>query len=139
MAVQAERSDAIHRYIQTGVYADAPNPSTCADSISVTCPSNAHGARRAVLESRGQSILVNDQDILDAQARLARRAGVFAEPAGAAAAAGLAKLQSGPDALPREARVVILATGHGLKDIDTPLAHIRIPPAIEPRLDCVPV
>jgi len=139
MAVQAESSDAIHRYIQTGVYADAPNPSTCADSISVTCPSNAHGARRAVLESGGRSILVSDGDILDAQARLARMAGVFAEPAGAAAAAGLAKLQSGPDALPREARVVILATGHGLKDIDTPLAHIRIPPAIEPRLACVQV
>jgi threonine synthase len=138
IGVQAESSDAIHRYLQTGVYADAPNPATCADSISVTCPSNAHGARRALLESGGRSICVSDAEILDAQAKLARLTGVFTEPAGAAAAAGLAQLQAGPDALPREARVVVLATGHGLKDIDAPLSRIQIPRAIEPRLDCVP-
>jgi threonine synthase len=104
----------------------------------VTCPSNAHGARRALLESGGRSIVVSDAEILDAQAKLAHLTGVFTEPAGAAAAAGLARLQAGPDALPREARVVVLATGHGLKDIDAPLARIQIPRAIEPRLDCVP-
>lgn len=137
MCVQAETSDAIHHYIRTGVYADAANPATRADSISVSCPSNAHWARRAVLESGGRSVLVSDAEILDAQALLARTAGVFTEPAGAAAAAGLAKLQAGPDPLPGDARVVVLATGHGLKDIDAPLSRIQIPAAIEPRLDRV--
>jgi threonine synthase len=139
MCVQAETSDAIHHYIQTGIYADSPNPTTRADSISVSCPSNAHWARRAVLETEGRSIIVSDGEILDAQALLARLSGVFTEPAGAAAAAGLTKLQASPDALPREARVVILATGHGLKDIDAPLSRIQIPAAIEPHLDQVRV
>ena len=139
MCVQAETSDAIHRYIQTGVYADAANPTTRADSISVSCPSNAHWARRAVLETAGRSIVVSDAEILAAQAEMARLSGVFTEPAGAAAAAGLTKLQAGPDPLPRAARVVILATGNGLKDIDAPLSRIQIPAAIEPRLDRVQI
>jgi threonine synthase len=134
MCVQAESSDAIHNYIQTGTYADARNPTTRADSISVSCPSNAHWARRAVLESGGRSLTVTDGEILEAQAVMARLSGVFGEPAAAAAAAGLSKFQAGPEALPREAKVVILATGHGLKDIDAPLSRIQIPPAIEPRL-----
>ena len=49
------------------------------------------------------------------------------------------KVQGGPEPLPRDATVVVLATGHGLKDIDAPLARVSIPPAIEPTLDAVPV
>jgi threonine synthase len=137
IGVQAETSDAIHRYVQTGVYSDAVHPTTRADSISVTCPSNAHGARRAILESGGRTITVSDEEILTAQGRLTSRAGIFTEPAGAAALAGLVKLQAGPDALPRDAKVVVLATGHGLKDIDAPLGRVRIPEAVEPRLEAL--
>ncbi len=134
IGVQAETSDAIHRYVETGVYADAPNPTTRADSISVTCPSNAHGARRAILESRGLTLTVTDEEILAAQAQLAGRTGIFTEPAGAAALAGLVKLQAGPHRLATSAPVVILATGHGLKDVDAPLARLSIPPAVAPTL-----
>lgn len=137
IGVQAEKSDAIHRYVQTGVYSDAPDPSTRADSISVVCPSNAHGARRAVLESKGLTLTVTDDEILDAQGLLARSTGIFTEPAGATAMAGLLKLQQGPDRLAAEARVVILATGHGLKDIESPLARIAIPAAVEPRMEAL--
>ena len=135
IGVQAETSDAIHRYVQTGVYSDAVHPTTRADSISVTCPSNAHGARRAILESGGRTITVSDEEIFTAQSRLTSRTGIFTEPAGAAALAGLVKLQASPDALPQGAQVVILATGHGLKDIEAPLGRIRIPEAVEPRLE----
>jgi threonine synthase len=134
IGIQAESSDAIHRYVQTGVYSDAPNPTTKADSISVTCPSNAHGARRAIQESRGLTLTVTDQEILEAQALLAGRTGIFTEPAGAAALAGLVKLQAGPDRLATVGPVVILATGHGLKDVDAPLSRISIPPAVAPVL-----
>jgi threonine synthase len=137
IGVQAETSDAIHRYVQTGVYSDAVHPTTRADSISVTCPSNAHGARRAILESAGRTITVSDEEIFTAQSRLTSRTGIFTEPAGAAALAGLVKLQAGPDALPRDAKVVVLATGHGLKDIDAPLGRVRIPDAVEPRLEAL--
>jgi len=138
IGVQAERSDAIHRYVTTGQYSDAPDPATLADSISVTCPSNAHGARRAVLESGGFTLTVSDPEILAAQALCAARTGIFTEPAGAAALAGLAKLQGGAGRLAAGARVVILATGHGLKDVEAPLSLISIPPAIEPILEAVP-
>lgn len=136
-AIQATRSDAIHRYVETGVYSDAVDPRTVADSISVSCPSNAHGARRAILASSGRTLTVTDEEILDAQARLFAGSGVFTEPAGAAAFAGLVKLQGGASPLPRDAEVVVIATGHGLKDIDAPLGRLQIPPAIEPTLDAV--
>jgi threonine synthase len=139
VSVQAERSDAIHRFIQTGAYQNAADPRTVADSISVSCPSNAHWARRAVLETGGLSVTVTDEDILGAQRRMAAGSGVFGEPAAAAAYAGLEKVQAGPDALPKDARVVVLVTGHGLKDIEAPLKSVSIPGAIEPHLDAVPV
>lgn len=137
IGVQAEKSDAIHRYVQNRTYADAPNPDTVADSISVVCPSNAHGARRAILESEGLTLTVSDDEILEAQGILASRTGIFTEPAGATAVAGLIKLQSSSSRLPENTRAVVLATGHGLKDIDAPLSRISIPPAIEPRLEAV--
>jgi threonine synthase len=139
VAVQAETSDAIHRFIHTGAYQNARAPRTVADSISVSCPSNAHWARRAVLETRGLSVTVSDDEMLRAQRTLAAGCGVFAEPAAAAAWAGLEKVQAGPDALPAHAKVVVLVTGHGLKDIEAPLKSVSIPPAIEPHLDAVPV
>jgi threonine synthase len=139
VCVQAETSDAIHRYIESGRYTDAENPTTRADSISVSCPSNAHWARRAVLDTGGLSLLVSDAEILEAQQRLAAATGIFAEPAAAAAAAGLFKLQSGEGRFPREAEVVMLSTGHGLKDVDAPLSRISIPPAVEPVLEAVKV
>ncbi len=137
VCVQAETSDAIHNYVQTGHYADARNPTTRADSISVSCPSNAHWARRAVLETGGLSLLVSDDEILEAQQRLAATTGIFAEPAAATAAAGLFKLQAGEGRFGRGAEVVVLATGHGLKDVDAPLSRISIPAPIDPVLEAV--
>ena len=139
VCVQAETSDAIHRYVESGQYADAAHPTTRADSISVSCPSNARWARRAILDTGGTSLLVSDAEILEAQALLARTTGIFAEPAAAAAAAGLAKLQQSPRRLDRGARVVVLATGHGLKDVEAPLSRVSIPAAIEPVLEAVSV
>jgi len=139
IGVQAESSDSIHRYVQTGQYSDAANPTTRADSISVTCPSNAHGACRAIQESRGLTLTVTDDEILEAQAILANRTGIFTEPAGATALAGLIKLQAGAERLPGTGPVVILATGHGLKDVEAPLSRISIPPAVAPNLASLPL
>ena len=125
--------------METGVYSDAANPTTRADSISVTCPSNAHGARRAILDSLGLTLTVTDEEILSAQALLASRTGIFTEPAGATALAGLIKLQAGPQRLATSGPVVILATGHGLKDVEAPLSRISIPPAVEPSLASLPL
>ncbi len=110
-------------------------PDTIADSIAVSAPSNAHLARRVVMESSGFSVTVTDTEILEGQAMLARLAGIFAEPAAAAGAAGLKKCAS---RFSRSDRIVLLVTGHGLKDPDAALRHLKIPEAVEPRLDAIP-
>ena len=139
VGVQAEHSDALHRYVETGIYSDAPHPRTVADSISVACPSNAHLARKAVLESGGFTLTVSDTEILDAQALLGRRTGLFAEPAAAAALAGLVKLRQSCDPrLDPRAQTVLLLTGHGLKDPEAALARVEIPAPIPPLLEAVP-
>ena len=136
VCVQAERSAAIHNYIRTGNYRNAPRPATIADSISVSIPSNAHLARKAVLESRGFSITVSDKEILRGQRTLAEKTGVFAEPAAAATVAALRKLR-GSKSLDRKEQIVLLITGHGLKDVDAAMSTVRIPAAIEPTLEAL--
>jgi len=136
VCVQAERSAAIHHYIRRGKYQDAKRPNTIADSISVSIPSNPHLARKVVLESRGFSITVTDQEILRGQRLLAQKAGVFAEPAAAATVAALKKLRAS-ELLGRKEQIVLLITGHGLKDVEAAMKTIRIPPAIEPTMDAL--
>ncbi len=136
IAVQAATSDAIARYWATGTYANV-DPRTRADSISVGVPSNAHLARRALLESEGRAVVVEDRDILEAQLLLARTTGIFAEPAAAAALAGLRQLQASPHRLPQDASVILVVTGHGLKDVEAPMANLSLPEPIEPFLDAV--
>lgn len=134
VCVQAETSAAIDRYIQSGKYMDALQPVTVADSISVSVPSNAHNARKAVLESGGFSITVTDAEILAGQRFLAERTGMFAEPAAAATVAALQKLRGTNQIDPGE-QVVLLLTGHGLKDVEAAMRSIQIPVSVEPTLE----
>jgi threonine synthase len=131
VCAQAEKSAAIHHYITTGKYKNAPHPATIADSISVSIPANAHLARKAVLESNGCSITVSDKEILAGQQTLARKTGVFAEPAAAAAVAALKKIKAAARLGSKE-QIVVLITGHGLKDVDAAMSNLRMPAAIEP-------
>lgn len=130
ICVQAESSDAIHRFIQTGEYHNAKNPRTVADSISVSAPSNAYLARRAVVETGGFSITVSDEEILSAQTLLASSTGIFAEPAAAATVAGLVRIaaNNGGHSWPLQGdeQVVLLVTGNGLKDIDAAMRNIDL-------------
>jgi threonine synthase len=137
IAVQADSSAAIHNYIVGGNFRSAPSPKTLADSISVSVPSNPDLARRAVLESGGFSLTVSDERILEAQALLARHAGIFAEPAAAATAAALLTDEAGQRLDPGW-QIVCLVTGHGLKDVEAPLSRIRMPEAMPADFECLP-
>jgi threonine synthase len=123
--VQAETSDALYRAFQTGRFENIPTR-TVADSICVDVPRNGFHALAQLKRYGGRVITVSDAMILDAQARLSRSTGLFAEPAGAAAFAGFLKVQNelAPDAL-----VVILATGNGLKDSSAASRTISVPEA----------
>jgi threonine synthase len=85
---------------------------TVASAIRIREPAHADGAERAVTESGGTLVGLEDGAILEAWRLLAQEEGVFCEPA---SAAGIAALAAGP---PRGARAVCVITGHGLKDPD---------------------
>jgi threonine synthase len=119
IGVQAAGSNFLAEAWERGddVLTKAPiEPSTVADSISASLPRDRLKAMRAVKFSEGGFVTVTDDEILAAIPALARRTGVFAEPAAAAAYAGLvgaiAEDLVGPDD-----RVVVLSTGSGLKDV----------------------
>lgn len=115
LAVQAESSDAITSYWETGAYQDAVNPHTIADSISVKTPALAHWAVSALKATNGKAIRVSEAEIQSAQLELARLAGVFAEPSSSATLAGL-KNAIKQGWINDTASIVLLITGHGLKD-----------------------
>ncbi|MDR1732012.1 MAG: threonine synthase [Synergistaceae bacterium] len=89
---------------------------TLADSIAVGAPRNWAKALRAVRNTEGEILSVTDGEILEALAELPRQTGVFGEPAGAAAFAGLKKAARTGLLGPSD-RIVIVVTGNGLKDI----------------------
>ena len=98
-------------------------PETIATAIRIGNPASAEQARAARDESRGLIEAVSDDQILDAQAFLAREEGIFVEPASAAGVAGLlAKHRRGE--VESGLQIVITVTGHGLKDVDTALSRL---------------
>ncbi|MCK9558216.1 MAG: pyridoxal-phosphate dependent enzyme [Candidatus Cloacimonetes bacterium] len=116
VAAQAESSDAICSYWESGVYADAHQPSTIADSISVKTPSAAHLAVKALHNSSGFGVRVSDEEILAAQMMLAERSGIFCEPSSAATLAAYFSCRE-QGKIADKSSVVLMLTGHGLKDI----------------------
>ena len=101
-------------FVQGGPVA---SPETVATAIRIGRPASWDLARAAVAEFGGGFHAVGDDAILAAQQRIARDAGVFAEPASAAPVAGLLQLHAA-GSLRRGAVVVAVLTGNGLKDPD---------------------
>jgi threonine synthase len=104
-----------------------------ADSIVADLPRDRIKALRAVRDSAGAYIRVSDEEIIAAIPTLARGSGVFAEPAASAAYAGLVKAIQQGLVDPGE-RVVVLATGSGLKDTATAMKSVGQPMVIAPDL-----
>jgi threonine synthase len=97
-----------------------PDPETRATAIRVGNPASWKQAEVAAHESGGRFRALSDAQILSAQSELARREGVFVEPASAAGVAGLlADLAAGESYA--GLTVAITVTGHGLKDTATAL------------------
>ena len=99
-------------------------PETIASAIRIGNPASWKQARAAIAESHGAIDIISDDEIIAAQKWLARREGIFVEPASAAAIAGLFKCCESNEAaysfqkIPEESRIVCTVTGHGLKDPD---------------------
>lgn len=96
---------------------------TVADSISAGLPRDRMKAMAAVKETAGAYVSVSDSEILDAIPAMARLSGVFGEPAGATAYAGLVKAVN-DGLVGANDRVVVLNTGNGLKDIASAMTAV---------------
>ena len=111
---------------------------TVADSISAGLPRDRLKAMTAVTSTNGAFVTVSDAEILAAIPALARGCGVFAEPAGAAAYAGLVKAIAQKLVDPAE-RVVVINTGNGLKDIQSSMKAVEMvgtrPFPVAPRFE----
>lgn len=88
------------------------NPKTIAVAIECGAPLDGERALKAVKESKGLAESVSDKEILKARILLAKREGLFAEPAGAVSLAGLIKHK---EKIPKGSKIVCVITGHGLK------------------------
>jgi threonine synthase len=133
IGVQAEGSAAVHRAFAAG--ADEIEPvraETIADSISVDLPRDGRRALRALRETGGFSLTVSDGAILGAIRDLGVE-GIFAEPAAAAAYAGLVEAVR-QRRIDRDERVVVLLTGSGLKDVRAAMQAAGEATVIEPSL-----
>jgi len=130
-AVQAEGSNALFRAFHEGRFGPRP-AGTVADSICVEVPRNGRHALAQLKQHGGRVWAVSDQEILEAQALLSRSSGLFTEPAGAAALAGL--MRAAAD-LPPSATIVVLATGNGLKDTAAAGRLVAVPERVIASLD----
>jgi threonine synthase len=136
LGVQAAGCDAVARAFRDGRLDRSGAGDTYADSINVPIPRNWRKAVNCVKESGGAYVTATDEEIMEAVRLTARLTGVFAEPAGAAAVAGImvARRQG---LLNEKSDVVAMVTGNGLKDIAGALKAVGRPNDIEPTMDAV--
>ena len=111
-------------------------PETLADSIAVGHPRNWRRALAAVRSCEGAFVAVEDEAILEAMRQTARLAGVFGEPAGVAAAAGLQEARR-LGIVEAAASALVMVTGSGLKDVKSALQAAGGPVDIEPTLEAL--
>lgn len=137
MGIQAEGSAACYNTWKSGTEKITPvSATTIADSISADIPLDGIRAVRAVRATNGAYLTVSDDEILAAIRDLSRSEAVFAEPAGAAAYAGLVKsVKQG--LVESDETVVCLITGSGLKDIKSAMQVAGEGTHIEPTLDAL--
>lgn len=135
LGVQAERVSPVAYALE---YNELPEPNdgtTLADSIDVQVPRNWRKAVNALHGADGRIVCVSDMQILEAM-KLAGAHGVFAEPAAAAALAGVvAAVDAG--IIANEQFPLVMISGSGLKDTRNAIKAVGEPLQIKPDLSAV--
>jgi threonine synthase len=132
VAVQAEGSNNLTRNINHDQF-KATASDTLADSISIDIPRNFYMTVNYLKQYDGEWITVSDEEILKASVKLSRSTGIFAEPAAAAAMAGMLKYKE-LEKIPSGSKNVVLLTGSGLKDLKSVQSCIQLPEPVKPEL-----
>ena len=112
------------------------NPETEATAIRIGNPAGWNGAIAARDESGGLIDAVTEEEIRFAYRFIAEHEGMFAEPASAAAVAGVIKLAK-TGYFKEDSRVVITLTGSGLKDPDYALNFQDESTVVEANVEAV--
>ncbi|MBI4399161.1 threonine synthase [Candidatus Micrarchaeota archaeon] len=114
--VQAKGANPLARTFElNSKYKPIPKPETIATAIRIGNPISWKKATAAAKNSNGFIFSVTDDEILEAQALLAQKEGIFVEPASASSIAGLKKLVEDNE-IGKDERIVCVTTGNGLKD-----------------------
>ena len=94
-------------------YIKKVTPKTKASAIACGMPLDGAKALNSIKKSHGFAETVTDKEMQHAKELLAGKEGIYAELSGAATLAGLMKIRN---RIPEKSRVVLVITGHGLKD-----------------------
>jgi threonine synthase len=118
VVVQAENCAPVVRAYESGAERTQPweNAQTIASGLRVPVAFADRLILEAVRDSNGIALSVSDEDILLAQAQLAKQSGIFAAPEGAATFAAYTKLMKNQWINPEE-KVILFNTATGLKYI----------------------
>ena len=111
-------------------------PETIATAIRIGRPARGEQALEAAHESNGRIIAVSDAEILSAQKILASE-GVWVEPASAAGLAGLIADSAAGKFDAHGKRIVVVCTGHGLKDPSIITESFKSPKVIPSDYDAL--
>ncbi|PKP52112.1 MAG: hypothetical protein CVT92_10415 [Bacteroidetes bacterium HGW-Bacteroidetes-1] len=133
VAVQSKGSDNLVRNLEADHFS-IKSSSTIADSISVDIPRNFYLAKHYLKIYGGETIAVEDDEIIAASAKLAHNTGIFTEPAAAAAFAAMLAYKKA-EKLEKNSVNVVLLTGSGLKDLKAVSPFLKMPKAIAPTIE----
>ncbi|AOO85144.1 threonine synthase [Bosea vaviloviae] len=86
-------------------------------AVSIGAPRSTYQALKALRESSGHAVPVNNDGLVDMQERLARDEGIFAELASVTPLLAMERLREGGVIAPDD-HVVAVTTASGLKDLD---------------------
>lgn len=129
VGVQAEGAAPIANAFWKGSCKITPvrDPQTVASAIRIGNPASWKKALAALRESDGMVLTVTDEQIGEARKTLASKEGIFVEPASATPIAAMGEIGA---RLEKDALVVCVATGNGLKDQESINADLEDTPLV---------
>ena len=116
--VQPEGNDTIASALRKKLPKATPIPHSTTTISGLQVPNilDGHDVIKECLETGGNGYVVNDETVFEFQRKLALQEGIFCEPAGAVALAGVAEAVKRKE-VNRDENVVCIITGSGFKDM----------------------
>ncbi|HKT21099.1 MAG TPA: threonine synthase, partial [Nitrososphaerales archaeon] len=128
VAVQAAGAQPIVEAFQHGRDSVvAVHPKTIASAINIGNPASWRKALAAIRDSNGTALAVTDEETIAARMELASTEGIFVEPASAVPIAAVKKLSG---KIEKDATVVCICTGNGLKDQESVKVELDSTPLV---------